>query len=609
MIVIVIAVLDFIISIHPISFNKIIFIMHQEDNNNNDDDDKNTILLNNNNDEVDDDDEIDEPIISKSIHEPALSSLPSDIISSVATSSHDISTISIDTTTVAFNNIHKISINNNGYDDGSNNMHVDNNIVNSTTNTINNNNNDSTIDVNDDVNQSNYDLNNINHFLSLNSSLAYRNDDNNEEEDEVDEPINGIATNLLITTNINIDQKDDNVVKNNDNAYSSKNDGKGSSGVVDNLILAVVDGDEDEDEDVVMKTDGSNVIPTNNDNIMNVNNTDSTYNNNNNNYIIPSYSSTEFTEAMSAVTTDCWDISSWLICLEEAEQGRSGTTTVIDIYEQIVQKFPRSAKFWKNLTEYHLSNNCMELAEEVMKKSVTVCRSVELWVMYLNYVVGLYNDISNNKISATTTTSIASNASTSSKSVKNIDTELLRMTPTSTTSTSNNAASTTSVVNNTHESILLIRRRCETIFEEACNNVGYSIHAYLIWRLYINFIKSWQEVGMIESGKKLHTLRSTYQRAICVCMEQSDEIWNEYESFEKQQNSNNSSSNNNSNNNNDQALENYLHDFNRKFLHAKSITRERKRLMHGILFDRLASPSITSNYELQQLDLWNTWIK
>jgi len=31
--------------------------------------------------------------------------------------------------------------------------------------------------------------------------------------------------------------------------------------------------------------------------------------------------------------------------------------------------------------------------------------------------------------------------------------------------------------------------------------------------------------------------------------------------------------------------------------------------MHGILFDRLASPSTTSNYELQQLDLWNTWIK
>lgn len=584
--------------------------MHQEDNN---DDDKNILLNHNNNI---DDDEIDEPIISKSIH--ASSSVLSDIASSSATSSHDIATISSIGT---INNIHKITINNNEYDDGSN-MHVDDEVVgskiNNTTTTTNNNN--GTIDGDDDVNQNNYDLNNINHFLSLNSSLAFKTDDNNEEEDEVDEPINGFVANTLIAISTNMDRKDDNA--------NSNNDSKGSSGMVGDHILSAVDGDDD--DNVVMMTDGSIVIPTN---IMNVNNADSTTTNNDNinsNYIIPSYCSTEFTEAMSAVTTDCWDISSWLICLEEAEQGRSGTNTVIDIYEQIVQRFPRSAKFWKNLIEYHLSNNCMELAEEVMMKSVTVCRSVELWVMYLNYVVGLYNDIINNKVSATTnasTTSIASNAKTTantttnipssnSSSIKsiteclNIASELLKMTPTTVTTTSTNTVSLAAgVVNNTQESIILIRRRCETVFEEACNNVGYSIHAYSIWRLYINFIKSWQEVGMIESGKKLHTLRSTYQRAICVCMEQSDEIWNEYETFEKQQKSNNNIHSNNKNSNSDQALENYLHDFNRKFLHAKSITRERKRLMHGILFDRLASPSTTSNYELQQLDLWNAWIK
>ena len=595
--------------------------MHREDNN----DDVKSILLNNSNN---DDDEIDEPIISKSIYtssssSSSSSSVQSDIASSSATSSHDIATISIDTigTTAAFNNIHKITINNNEYDDGSNNMHVNEELVNSITNTITTNNN--TIDGNDDVNQNSYDLSNINHFLSLNSSLAYKNDDNNEEEDEVDEPINGIFTNTLITVDTITDHKDDN--------SNSNNDSKGSSGMVGDHILTAVDDDDDDDDNgnVVMMTEGSIVIPTNNYNMMNVNNTDSTTTNNNNdnnsNYIIPSYCSTEFTEAMSAVTTDCWDISSWLICLEEAEQGRSGATTVIDIYEQIVQKFPRSAKFWKNLIEYHLSNNCMELAEEVMKKSVTVCRSVELWVMYLNYVVGLYNDIINNKVSATmnasttstasnasttanTTTNIASSSSSSIKSLTESASEILKMTPTTvtTTTTTNSASLAAVVVNNTQESILQIRRRCETIFEEACNNVGYSIHAYSIWRLYINFIKSWQEVGMIESGKKLHTLRSTYQRAICVCMEQSDEIWNEYETFEKQQKSNNDI---HSSSNSDQALENYLHDFNRKFLHAKSITRERKRLMHGILFDRLASPSTTSNYELQQLDLWNTWIK
>jgi cleavage stimulation factor subunit 3 len=121
------------------------------------------------------------------------------------------------------------------------------------------------------------------------------------------------------------------------------------------------------------------------------------------------------------------------------------------------------------------------------------------------------------------------------------------------------------------------------------------VGAFPIWKSYIDFVRNWPEMGMLDSGKKLRTLRELYQRAVCVAMDQAEEIWTDYEAFEKH--------------NGEQTAEMILPDFNRKYLHAKSIMRERKKYMLNIVFDRLATPPANAPGELQQLEYWGQWIR
>jgi hypothetical protein len=256
-------------------------------------------------------------------------------------------------------------------------------------------------------------------------------------------------------------------------------------------------------------------------------------------------SSAECVDALSAITTDCWDISSWIIYLEEVQQGRGGDTTIEEAYGKILAQFPRSAKFWLNLAQHYLSVGDVRHAEETFSKSVIVCRSIELWRAYLNHLTAIFQ-------------------------------ETLKYTVQT-------------------EQYVTTRAKCETAFEQACDNVGLWLGAYPIWRGYIDFVKCLPETGMIEAGKKLHMLRGVYQRAVSVALDQSDELWAEYESFEKSCG--------------EQSAEIILPDFNRKYLHSKSIMRERKKLVMNIVFDRLATPPMHAASELQQLELWNNWIK
>ncbi|KAJ1425454.1 hypothetical protein B484DRAFT_420154 [Ochromonadaceae sp. CCMP2298] len=253
--------------------------------------------------------------------------------------------------------------------------------------------------------------------------------------------------------------------------------------------------------------------------------------------------SAECSEALFAIGTDCWDISSWMIFLEEVQQGRGGDTSLAEAFERMLEQFPRSARFWKNLAEL-LSQDDVAKAEEAFKKGLFKCRSVDLWMSYMGCLLPPFR-------------------------------ETLKLTVRT-------------------EQYNTLRAKCNQAFEQACENVGLSLSAYPLWRAYVDFVKSWPESGMIESGEKLHQLRSLYQRAVCVGMDQAEEMWAEYESFEKS--------------NGEQSAEAILPDFSRKYLNAKSIMKERKKMMCNIVFDRLATPPTGSKSEMQQLEFWNSWI-
>jgi cleavage stimulation factor subunit 3 len=238
--------------------------------------------------------------------------------------------------------------------------------------------------------------------------------------------------------------------------------------------------------------------------------------------------SEECAEALQAIESDAWDVNSWILFVEEVAEGRGGTISVDDAYSKFLDKFPRAAKFWKDLAEHHTKNGATSSAQEVYSKSLNKCYSVELWQSYIEFIRQTSKD----------------------------------------------------------------RKILEEAFERAVESVGMSVDSYPLWRTFIDFQK---ELPDSDPGGKLSALRKVYQRAVSVPMDSLDTIWKEYESLEKQAG--------------EHLAEKVLPEYNEKYLHAKAIFRDRKRLVAKIDMDRPATPPTNSIIELQQLDNWNRWIK
>jgi hypothetical protein len=263
--------------------------------------------------------------------------------------------------------------------------------------------------------------------------------------------------------------------------------------------------------------------------------------------------SVECSDALTAVSTDPWDISSWIIFIEEAEQNRGGSITAEDAYCKILNQFPRSAKFAVKLAEFYINRGDKWTAvADTFEQYVAPCRCVELWKAYLDYMKKVTID---------------------------------------------------SVGIQQHEQYALERKRYEALFERAIDAVGMSLNAIVLWKDYLAFIQTWPELSATDTSRKLNSLRNIYKRAIAMPIEHAEDIWNEYEAFEKKFAGKAVGSAA------DAESVAGLQEAHKRFLHARSIYRERKRLTASIVFDRLATPPLHSWAELQQLEMWNSWLK
>lgn len=149
--------------------------------------------------------------------------------------------------------------------------------------------------------------------------------------------------------------------------------------------------------------------------------------------------SEECAEALQAVESDCWDINSWILFMDEADAGRGGAISVPDAYSRFLEKFPCAAKQWKALAEYHILRQEYSHAEEVFKKCLSRCRNVELWQSYVQ-MVQLKSPLEGSQ------------------------------------------------------------RTIEAAFEKALENVGMSISSNPLWTAYIDFIRNWPDS---DAGRKL----------------------------------------------------------------------------------------------------------
>jgi cleavage stimulation factor subunit 3 len=141
------------------------------------------------------------------------------------------------------------------------------------------------------------------------------------------------------------------------------------------------------------------------------------------------------------------------------------------------------------------------------------------------------------------------------------------------------------------------KRTYEGAFEKALENIGMSFDSHLIWRRYLDFVKDWPESGAIDTGRKLTALREIYQKAICNPMDDLDRYWREYEDLEMKAG--------------EHLATQLLPEFRPKYLNAKTVFKERKRMCQGLQVDRISIPPTFdgSVSEVQQLELWNKWIR
>lgn len=264
------------------------------------------------------------------------------------------------------------------------------------------------------------------------------------------------------------------------------------------------------------------------------------------------YESDEFAEALASVSVDPWDVSSWNVMIEEVQAGRGGGRTFPQICQQYIAQFPRAAKAYERLADFYLKDGKADAAHALLAKGCRDCWSIDLWAYYLGLL-------------------------------KRKFAEYQRAQQT--------------------EEIQKQRAAAEAEFQAAIERMGWSVDAFALWRVYVDFQRVYPEQSAIDMAQKTANLRKVYQRAIMMTFEQMDGVWAEFESFERAQQGDSHA-----------QCEQYLDDWKKKFLHAKSFLRDRRRLTDRLDVDRLAVPAASGaagssqQQEMQQLELWSAYL-
>lgn len=113
-------------------------------------------------------------------------------------------------------------------------------------------------------------------------------------------------------------------------------------------------------------------------------------------------------------------------------------------------------------------------------------------------------------------------------------------------------------------------------FEFVLKHMGADLLAAQVWRMYVMFMKNTTTHNTFEEGEKVNKLRKIYQRAIVLPVVNVDALWREYDVWEHSLNK--------------VLAKSLLADHQPKYLNAKVVCRERKRLRSGIIGTLLARP-------------------
>lgn len=117
-------------------------------------------------------------------------------------------------------------------------------------------------------------------------------------------------------------------------------------------------------------------------------------------------------------------------------------------------------------------------------------------------------------------------------------------------------------------------------YDQAVEAAGGSYNNHLLWKSYLDFIKSWNGTDPITRKAQMVQLRSVYQKLVFFPMTGLDQLWQEYVAFENEQS---------------EALAAALiKEYEPRYKHARNVYLERNRIVteSSLQLGRLAAPPV-----------------
>ncbi|POW08646.1 hypothetical protein PSTT_07363 [Puccinia striiformis] len=127
------------------------------------------------------------------------------------------------------------------------------------------------------------------------------------------------------------------------------------------------------------------------------------------------------------------------------------------------------------------------------------------------------------------------------------------------------------------------------------NHIGIDRESGQIWLDYINIVKAGEAAGTWQEQQKMDSLRKLYQRAVCIPLDNIEQVWKEYDGFEHQMSK--------------MTAKKFLADKSAQYMMARASLKEMKSLTDPLLRPRVpVKPNWKRINDHKQLDQWKTYL-
>ncbi|XP_052088640.1 cleavage stimulation factor subunit 3-like [Mytilus californianus] len=175
-------------------------------------------------------------------------------------------------------------------------------------------------------------------------------------------------------------------------------------------------------------------------------------------------------KAEKRIRTQSYDTEAWSVLIRDSQM--KPIENARPVYEQLVEQFPTSGKYWRIYIEQELKAKNFERVEKLFQRCLVKVLNIDLWKLYLNYI------------------------------------------------------------KDTKGSLPSYREKMAQAYDFALDKMGMDIMSYQIWADYVNFLKSVEAVGSYAENQRITAVRKVYQRGVVNPMINIEIFWKEYCAYE-----------------------------------------------------------------------------